>query len=73
MKIFILSFFFYGELYNLRTYKLFNLEDLIKFFNIKKNLIVIEYNGKVINLENGLSIKVKNNDKIEILSIVGGG
>ena len=73
MQVFFLSFFFCDQLYNLQTHKLFHLEDLIEFFNLKKNLIVIEYNGKVTNPQNWLSIEIKNHDKIEIISIVGGG
>ena len=72
-KVFFISFFFNGELYNLQTYKLFNLKDLIRFFNYKENLVVLEYNGKILNPKNWLKIKLKNHDKLEILTIVGGG
>ncbi len=72
-KIFSLNFFFNGEAYNLKMYKLVSLRDLIEFFNYKKNLVVIEYNGKITNPKNWSQIFIKFNDKIEILTIVGGG
>lgn len=72
-KVFLISFFFNGELYSLQTYKLFNLKDLIKFFNYKENLVVLEYNGKITNPKNWSNIYLKNQDQLEILTIVGGG
>lgn len=72
-KVFLTSFFFNGELYHLQTYKLFTLKDLIKFFNYKENLVVLEYNGKILNPKSWLKIKLKNQDQLEILTIVGGG
>jgi sulfur carrier protein len=72
-KVFLISFIFNGELYNLQTYKLFTLRDLIRFFNYKENLVVLEYNGKILNPKKWLKIKLKNHDHLEILTIVGGG
>jgi thiamine biosynthesis protein ThiS len=75
MKVTIsfLYIFFNGELYSIKAYKLFTLESLRAFFNYKKNLIVMEYNGKIIHPENWSTINLKSRDKIEILTIVGGG
>lgn len=68
-----LFFFINGEPYSVQSFKLFNLDNLKTFFNYKKNLIVIECNGKIIHPENWSSIILNNYDRIEILTIVGGG
>lgn len=73
MKIFSFNILFNGHNYSIQTYKLFSLDNIRTFFNYKKNLIVIEYNGKIIHPNNWCFIEIKNFDKIEILSIVGGG
>jgi sulfur carrier protein len=73
LKQFSLTFFFNGELYNLKTYKNFTLDDLIKFFNYKENLVVIEYNGKISHPNLWSTINLKKNDRVELLTIVGGG
>ena len=73
VPIFFFYIFFNGELYFFRSYKLFTLDNLRSFFNYQKNVIVIEYNGKIIPPENWSSIPLINLDKIEILTIVGGG
>jgi thiamine biosynthesis protein ThiS len=73
VSIFIFYIFFNGERYVFQTYKFFTLENLRTFFNYKKNLIVIEYNGKIIHPENWSMITLKNFDTIEILTVVGGG
>ena len=67
------NFFFNGESYNILSYKIFNIEDLIKFFNYKKNLVVVEYNGKIVHPQNWRKTFLKKNDKIELVTIVGGG
>lgn len=68
-----LVLFFNGEPYLFQSFKLFTLDNLRTFFNYKKNLIVMEYNGKIIHPENWSCIILNNYDKIEILTIVGGG
>lgn len=73
IKKFSTNFFFNGEFYNLQTFKIFNLEDLIKFFNYKQNLVVIEYNGTIVHPTKWTSVYLKNNDRIELVTIVGGG
>ena len=47
--------------------------DLINYFNYKNSLFVLEYNGLICNKKNWKQIKIKTNDKIEIVTIVGGG
>lgn len=73
LKQFSITVFFNGEVYNLETYKMFTLEDLIKFFNYKENLVVIEYNGKIYHPNLWRTINLKKNDRVELLTIVGGG
>lgn len=68
-----LCIYFNGELYSLQSFKLFTLDNLRTFFSYKKNLIVMEYNGRIIHPENWPCIILKNFDRIEILTIVGGG
>lgn len=47
--------------------------DLIKYFNYNTSLLVLEYNNLICNKKNWNSTFVKSNDKIEIVTIVGGG
>ena len=64
-------FFFNGQQYYIKqTISLF---DLLNYFNYKESLLVIEYNNKICNQKNWKKIFIKNNDKIEIVTIVGGG
>lgn len=72
-KVFLISFFFNGELYHLQTYKIFTLKDLIKFFSYQENLVVLEYNGKILNPKLWPYKKLQNHDQLEIVTIVGGG
>lgn len=72
-KIFSQLVLLNGKLYNIKTYKLFNLKDLLSFFSFNPNLIVLEYNGKICSSKNWSLIKLKFKDKIETITIVGGG
>jgi len=73
VKKFSIIFFFNGEEYNLQTFKMFNINDLLKFFNFKQSLVVLEYNGKILPTKMWSKIRLKNKDKVEIVTIVGGG
>jgi thiamine biosynthesis protein ThiS len=50
-----------------------NLYDFIKDRDIKVKNYIIEYNGRIILIEEYASIKIKNGDNIEILYFAGGG
>lgn len=50
-----------------------NISDLINYFNYNTSLFVIEHNSLICNKKNWNQIQIKNNDKIEIVTIVGGG
>jgi sulfur carrier protein len=47
--------------------------ELINYFNYNTSLLVLEYNNLICNKKNWNKISIKNNDKIEIVTIVGGG
>lgn len=64
-------FFLNGNKY-VTSFELTILE-LINYFNYNTSLLVLEYNSLICNKKNWDQIKLKNNDKIEIVTIVGGG
>jgi len=65
------SFFINGEKYS--TEASINILDIINYFNYNKSLLVVEYNNKICDKKEWTTILLKNKDKIEIVSIVGGG
>ena len=64
-------FYFNGQKYFTR--ELVALSDLINYFGYKSVLFVLEYNHYICNESEWSKIQIKNNDKIEIITIVGGG
>lgn len=64
-------FFLNGHEY-CTTSKLTILE-LVNYFNYNTALLVLEYNSLICNKKNWNKIYINNNDKIEIVTIVGGG
>ena len=64
-------FFFNGQKYS--TVEVVTLSDLINYFGYKSILFVLEYNQYICNETEWHKIEIKNNDKIEIITIVGGG
>lgn len=67
----IKNFFLNGEKYGIKNE--INLSDLIQYFDYKKSLFVLEYNNSICNKKNWEEIYINHNDKIEIVTIVGGG
>lgn len=47
--------------------------ELISYFNYNSSLLVLEYNNLICRKKNWDKIIIKNNDRIEIVTIVGGG
>ena len=47
--------------------------EMIKYFNYNTSLLVLEYNSLICNKKDWDKISINNNDKIEIVTIVGGG
>jgi len=67
----IKTFFVNGKEYY--TTNKISLLDLLNYFDYKSSLLVLEYNNFVCNRKNWHTISISNNDKIEIVTIVGGG
>ena len=67
IKYFLLN----GELYS--TNSNITLFDIIKYFNYKDSLLVLELNHTICSKDNWTSIFIADHDKIEIVTIVGGG
>jgi sulfur carrier protein len=67
----MISFTVNGEIYY--TKQNLVLFDLLNYFDYKQELLVLEYNNLVCSKKNWRNIFIKINDKIEIVTIVGGG
>ena len=67
----IKNFFLNGEKYKIEDK--ITLLDLILYFDYNTSLLVLEYNHSICNTKNWNNIYIQNNDKIEIVTIVGGG
>ena len=67
IKIFFLNGQEYYTEYNLTLF------ELINYFNYSVSLLVLEYNNLICNKKDWKNIFINNNDKIEIVTIVGGG
>ena len=65
------NFVLNGENYS--TNNKITILQLIKYFNYNTSLLVLEYNNLICNLKNWDKIYIHDNDKIEIVTIVGGG
>ena len=65
------KFFLNGQEYTIKDE--INISDLIKYFNYNDSLLVLEYNNSICNKINWQHTYIENNDKIEIVTIVGGG
>ena len=65
------NFFLNGEKYS--TNDKITIFKLIQYFNYNTSLLVLEYNNSICNLKNWDKIYIRDNDKIEIVTIVGGG
>jgi sulfur carrier protein len=64
-------FFLNGQKYY--TEHEFTIFELISYFNYNTSLLVLEYNNLICDKKNWNKITLKNNDKIELITIVGGG
>jgi len=73
IKLFLISIYLNGHKYKIFITKPTDIYHLLIFLSYQKELIIIEYNGKIHNdlIRNPKYIKQK--DKIEIITIVGGG
>ena len=65
------KFFLNGKKY--LTSSSLTILDLIDYFGYNKSLLVVEYNQFVCSKMEWNKILIQDNDKIEIVTIVGGG
>ena len=65
------TFFLNGEEYF--SDKIINLLEIISYFNYNSSLLVLEYNSFICPKKEWDSIFIKDRDRIEIVTIVGGG
>lgn len=71
MLIVLTTFFLNGQKYRININS--TIQEILKYFNYQNNVFVIEYNGTISDKNEWKSLKIKNNDIIEIITIVGGG
>lgn len=50
-----------------------SIDDLLDFFSLSRDRVVVEYNGKILDLPTDYSIITQTSDSIEIIGLVGGG
>ena len=67
----MINFFLNGQQYT--TENSITMSELLKYFNYNTELLVVEYNNFICPKKLWNSIKIKENNNIEIISIVGGG
>nr|QUS63738.1 hypothetical chloroplast RF40 [Haslea silbo]QUS63943.1 hypothetical chloroplast RF40 [Haslea silbo] len=67
----IIKFSLNGETYYINNN--LSISKLIEYFNYNKSLLVLEYNNLICHKKNWDKIFIQNNDKIEVVTIVGGG
>jgi sulfur carrier protein len=65
------KFFVNGRKYETSGY--LTISTLLYYFNYSQTLFVLEYNSLICDQKNWSKIEIKDNDKIEIVTIVGGG
>tara|TARA_B100000212_G_scaffold329640_1_gene295094 strand:+ start:1373 stop:1579 length:207 start_codon:yes stop_codon:yes gene_type:complete len=62
-----------GEERLIDSYKTISLNETMKLLGYSSNTVVVELNKRIINSEEWNENYIKNGDKLEIVSIVGGG
>nr|YP_010277041.1 Thiamine biosynthesis protein [Thalassionema frauenfeldii]UHY40564.1 Thiamine biosynthesis protein [Thalassionema frauenfeldii]UHY40952.1 Thiamine biosynthesis protein [Thalassionema frauenfeldii] len=65
------TFFLNGKKFLIK--KNITLKEIINYFDYSTSLYIVEYNNLICNKDKLEYIKITLNDKIEIISIVGGG
>ena len=50
-----------------------SLEALIKYLGYQPQLVVVELNGSIISPQDWINTKIKDDDCLEVVTIVGGG
>lgn len=67
----ITHFFLNGQFYC--TKKAIDISDVLNYFNYNDSLLVVEYNNCICNKKDWSQILIQDQDRIEIVTIVGGG
>jgi thiamine biosynthesis protein ThiS len=62
-----------GKTYNLKLKKHITLQQIVKLLYGNNQGIVLEHNKKILTINLWDKIYIESNDRIEILTIVGGG
>lgn len=65
------TFFVNGIKYS--TDQLITISQLLLYFNYQSTLFIIEHNNLICHQKNWLNTTLKTDDRIEIITIVGGG
>jgi len=65
------TFFLNGRKYT--SQNRFTIFDLLLYFDYNSSLLVVEYNNFICPKNRWKKVYVNNNDRIEIVTIVGGG
>lgn len=73
IKFFLISLSLNGLKYKIYMSKPSQIIDLLEFLNQQKELVIIEHNGKIYNNLLTKPYYLKQKDRIEIITIVGGG
>lgn len=67
----VTTFFLNGQIYYIR--QKITLSEIIDYFNYNNCLFVLEYNNLIFDKKEWKKTFIKERDKIEIVTIVGGG
>nr|QXI87980.1 thiS [Sargassum henslowianum] len=62
-----------NDQYKIFTIQPFEIFEFLEFLSYPKDLVILEHNGRINNKLTLRSKYIKRDDKIEILTIVGGG
>nr|YP_009392146.1 thiamin biosynthesis protein S [Periphykon beckeri]ARW60494.1 thiamin biosynthesis protein S [Periphykon beckeri] len=65
------TIFINGDPFNCNS--LMSLSDVLVYLDINLNNVIVEYNNDIVSKLNFSCLLFKPNDRIEIISIVGGG
>ena len=50
-----------------------NISDLLRNLNLNKDIVAVELNKNIVHRQNFDNTQLKNNDRLEIVTVVGGG
>ena len=67
------AFILNGEEYYINSEDKITIYDLVLYFNFNTSLLILEYNNLIYNKNEWKNIIIQNKDKIELITIVGGG